>query len=68
MWEVQIDTMPSGLEPALVLFNEKKFSTVWKNKNLMLNWEYLKAKYQLIKNSDLPNDWELYSIKKPPLL
>ena len=32
----------------------------------MLNWEYLKTKYQLIKVEDLPDDWELYSIKNNP--
>jgi len=65
MWEVRVDTLPVIQEDALVLFNEKQFSEVWKNKNPMLNWEYLKAKYQLIKDTNLPDDWELYSIKKP---
>lgn len=66
LWEVKLDTMRPVYELALVLFNEKQFSEVWKNKNPMLNWEYLKANYHLTKLSDLPDDWELYSIKTLP--
>jgi len=65
MWEVKLDTLPIIQVPALVLFNEKQFSEEWKNKKPMLNWEYLKTHYQLIKLSDLPDYWELYSIRLP---
>ncbi len=66
MWEVKLDTLPITIEKAQVLFNQKQFKDVWMNKNPMLNWEYLKTKYQLIKVEDLPDDWELYSIKNNP--
>jgi hypothetical protein len=60
MWEVKVDTFPAIHEDALVLFNEKQFSEIWKNRNPMINWYYLKAKYKLTKLSDLPDNWELY--------
>ncbi|HTA26194.1 MAG TPA: hypothetical protein VK809_00280 [Bacteroidia bacterium] len=62
MWKVKLDTLPPIRESALVLFNEKQFSDEWKNKNPMLNWEYLNTKYQLIKLRDLPDNWGLYYI------
>ena len=60
MWEVKVDTFPAIHEDALLLFNEKQFSEIWKNRNPMINWYYLKAKYKLTKLSDLPDNWELY--------
>ncbi len=63
MYKVKLDTLPSVQKNAMVLFNEKLFSDTWKNKNPMLNWEYLKTKDSLVKMEDLPDNWELYSIK-----
>ncbi len=63
MWEVELDTLSPTSESAIVLFNEKQFSDEWKNKNPMLNWGYLNKKYQLRKLMDLPDKWELYSMK-----
>jgi len=62
LWEVKVDTLPPPQKYALILFNEKQFSRVWKDKNPMLNWEYLKAKYPFSKVEDLPDNWELFYI------
>jgi len=63
MWELKVDTLPPLYENAMVLFNEIQFGETWKNKNPMLNWNYLKATCHLIKIEDLPDGWELYSLK-----
>lgn len=62
--EVRLETMPIKKDSSLVLFNEKLFGSVWKNKPPMLNWAYLEANCRLEKLEDLPDDWKLYAIKK----
>lgn len=62
LWSVKVDTLKPLNGTEMILFNEKQFNQEWKNKNPMINWEYLKTKYQLVKAEDLPDNWELYYI------
>ncbi|MCW8818649.1 MAG: glycosyltransferase family 39 protein [Ignavibacteriaceae bacterium] len=47
----------------LVLFNERKFREQWKNENPMINWNYLKNNYNLVKLESFDEGWELYEIE-----
>jgi hypothetical protein len=60
MWGEKINLFQ---KEGLVLFNEVKFKEQWKNKNPMINWNYLKKNYQLIKLQSFDDGWELYEIK-----
>lgn len=47
---------------SLVIFNEEKFKVQWAGKNPMLNWNNLKANYNLIEKQDFGNGWKAYEI------
>ncbi len=48
--------------PAMVLFNETKFQTQWRNKNPMLNWNEIKKSYNLEPLAIRKDGWELFRI------
>lgn len=48
---------------SIVVFNEKKFTVQWANKNPMLNWNELNAKYTLQELRDFGNGWKAYEIR-----
>ena len=58
---VRMDTIKRIDTNLLVLFNEAEFSKAWKDKNPMINWEFLNTRYQLVKIEDMPAGWGLYS-------
>jgi hypothetical protein len=62
MSQVKIDTLKNKDTNALVLFNVKQFSEEYKNKNPMINWEYLNKSYVLVKIDDMPEGWVLYKL------
>ncbi|MEO8399864.1 MAG: hypothetical protein ABI550_08640 [Ignavibacteriaceae bacterium] len=47
---------------SLVLFNENKFKDQWKNKNPMLNWDFIKINYNL-KRLEVFDSWILYEVE-----
>jgi hypothetical protein len=57
------DKIQSFQKNALVLFNEPKFRDQWKNKNPMINWNYLKSNYRISKLESFDDGWELYEIE-----
>jgi hypothetical protein len=62
MSQVKIDTLRNKDTNALVLFNVKQFSEEYKDKNPMINWEYLNKNYALVKIDDMPEGWTLYQL------
>jgi hypothetical protein len=60
MWKEKINSFEKD---GLVLFNEQKFKDQWKNKNPMINWNYLKMNYKLVKLESYDDGWELYEIR-----
>lgn len=60
LWEKEYNIYIPG---SSVLFNESKFSTQWKGRNVMNNWEYLKENYSLMEQQDFGDGWILYEIK-----
>ncbi|HXB12099.1 MAG TPA: hypothetical protein VNZ45_08955 [Bacteroidia bacterium] len=60
MSTVRIDTLKVCDTNSLVLFNTKQFSEQWKDKNPMINWEYLTKKSKLVTLESLPDGWVLY--------
>jgi hypothetical protein len=63
MWDVKLDTVKNDNGPSMVLFNEHAFAEQWKDKNPMLNWEFLKTKYKLAVIDSLPDNWVLYKVE-----
>ena len=63
MYNVKVDTLKNADTNAYVLFNVKQFAEQWKNKNPMMNWEYLNKKYALVQQEEMPNGWTLYRIR-----
>jgi 4-amino-4-deoxy-L-arabinose transferase-like glycosyltransferase len=57
------EKITSFVKDGLVLFNEQKFKVQWENSNPMINWNYLKKNYQLIKLKSFDEGWELYEIE-----
>ncbi|HWY98868.1 MAG TPA: hypothetical protein VNY36_07280 [Bacteroidia bacterium] len=62
MSQIKMDTLKNKDTNALVLFNVKQFSEEYKNKNPMINWEYLNNNYALVKIDDMPEGWVLYKL------
>lgn len=63
MNELRMDTMKRLDTNLLVLFNPGIFSQTWKDRNPMLNWEFLTKENHLFKIEDLPGGWELFRRK-----
>ncbi|WP_157821885.1 glycosyltransferase family 39 protein [Tenacibaculum sp. Bg11-29] len=46
----------------LILFDPLRYSYQWKNKNPMLNWEFIHSNYELKVLETNPNGWKLYEV------
>ena len=47
----------------LVLFDATRYQTQWKDKNPMLNWNFIEEHYQLKVLENHPKGWKLYQIQ-----
>jgi hypothetical protein len=59
-WNKEYSTFEKG---SLILFNEERFKTQWKDRNPMINWTNLKKDYHLIKLEGYESKWNLYRIE-----
>jgi hypothetical protein len=60
LWSEKISLAETN---SMVLFNENKFKFQWEKRNPMINWNFLKENYRLIKIETFENGWELFEIK-----
>lgn len=60
MWEKKHTQYKNG---DLVLFHPTKFEKQWKDKNPMLNWDYLNSNFKLKTILDCPMGWKLYQVE-----
>jgi len=60
LWEKRYMDLKEG---ELVLFHPIKFQKQWKDKNPMLNWNYIKSSYNLKLLKECPEGWKLYQIQ-----
>lgn len=47
----------------LILFDANRYKVQWKDRNPMLNWEYMKNNYQLKVLETHPKGWKLYKVE-----
>jgi hypothetical protein len=60
LWERRYTNMKAG---DLVLFHPTKFQKQWKDKNPILNWNYIQNSYHLKILKECPEGWKLYQIQ-----